>query len=170
MLSFFRDLQNSKQRSYAILLVSVVFSIILAYFGFVTQQNTIDSLELRLAESQNKIALGVDESRRQLPLLKHEINEFFQLLNKKLDSSIVYYDMVSSQEFQCKGFEFWKITLLGLEDSRVELLKVLNTEVKTREEFEQTCGFASQDFVAETTKHNFWYLSFCESGLCDKLF
>ena len=110
----------------------------------------------------------MDESRAQIPILKQEINDFFKILNRKLDSSILSYDM-SKSDFKCRGYNFYNFALLGLDDKTMEFVKVENPYGNTRRAMEETCNFQDLDFLAETAKGTFWYVANCDSALCQDI-
>lgn len=172
MLDLLFDLKNSKKRSYFILFLSILVSLFLAYFGFVTQQATIDSLEIRLDNTEKRLSEDLKVTKDKLPELNKSVLDLMNAFENRIVSSFIYYDYyVANVPYGCNLDKVEQFNLYGINDLKFEFVKL--TPFKNQdldlEKIYSSCELSGFSELATTVNGNFWLMKDCEQEFCINL-
>lgn len=172
MLDLLFDLKNSKKRSYFILFVSVLVSVFLAYFGFVTQQATIDSLELRLENTEKRLSEDLKITKDNLPELNKSVLDLMNAFENRIVSSFIYYDYYEEKVPNgCNLNMVEYFVLYGINETKFEFMKLTPFKNQNLDlnQIIESCGFDDFGKLATTVNGKFWLLKNCEDEFCENL-
>jgi len=172
MLDLIFDLKNSKKRSYFILFLSVLVSLFLAYFGFVTQQATIDALEIRLENTEKRLSEDLKITKDNLPELNKSVIDLMNAFESRIVSSFIYYDYFEEKvPSACALDKVEHFVLYGINDAEFEFMKL--TPFKNQNfdlnKILENCGFDTFTELATTVTGKVWLLKDCDNQFCKDL-